>query len=118
MKVSSPLSTGALASCALVLGLFAQDVAALPSPKSSWVRKGRSRKAMADILNGKTKTRRSGIWDNSCSNTTYNAVTAPKANVWSSLTDVEASSVVAWLFAQPELNLTVAENGTEWDNTL
>jgi hypothetical protein len=32
---------------------------------------------------------------------------APKANVWSGLTDVEAASVTQWLFAQSDLNLTV-----------
>ncbi|KAI4601929.1 hypothetical protein KJ359_010795 [Pestalotiopsis sp. 9143b] len=40
------------------------------------------------------------------------AVTAPYENVWGGLSDTEAASVIAWLFAQPSLNLTVSENAT------
>ncbi|KAH8731081.1 copper amine oxidase [Phaeosphaeriaceae sp. PMI808] len=46
------------------------------------------------------------------------ATKSPKQNIWGSLTGPEASGVVSWLFAQKELNLTVAENATNWDNTI
>src|SRR3569833_2757126 len=32
------------------------------------------------------------------------AVTAPKANVWGPLTDLETASILEWLFHQKELN--------------
>ncbi|KAF7520045.1 hypothetical protein G7054_g12903 [Neopestalotiopsis clavispora] len=44
--------------------------------------------------------------------------TAPYDNVWGGLADEEAASVIAWLFAQPSLNLTVSENATNWDNSI
>lgn len=37
---------------------------------------------------------------------------------WGQLTDVETASVVQWLFQQPELNLTAANDAGEWDNTM
>jgi primary-amine oxidase len=43
---------------------------------------------------------------------------APKKNIWGTLTGEEASGVVAWLFAQPDLNLTVSEKAGNWDNTM
>ncbi|GAB1317381.1 Amine oxidase [Madurella fahalii] len=43
---------------------------------------------------------------------------APKANVWGELADYEAAAVVRWLFAQEDLNLTISEDATEWDNTM
>jgi hypothetical protein len=43
---------------------------------------------------------------------------APKKNIWGSLTGDEASGVVSWLFAQPELNLTESEKAGNWDNTM
>lgn len=44
--------------------------------------------------------------------------TAPYENVWGGLANEEAASVIAWLFAQPALNLTVSENATNWDNSM
>jgi primary-amine oxidase len=43
---------------------------------------------------------------------------APKKNIWGGLSGEEASSVVSWLFAQPELNLTESEKAGNWDNTM
>lgn len=43
---------------------------------------------------------------------------APKANIWGGLTGPEASGVVSWLFAQPELNLTESQKADNWDNTM
>jgi primary-amine oxidase len=118
MKGLSHLSTGAIASCVLALGLLAQDVLASPQPKSSWVRNGRGRKAMADMINGKAKAKRLNMPRTTCPEVAATEVTAPKTNVWGGLTDVEAASVASWLFAQSDLNLTVSENATEWDNTV
>ena len=63
------------------------------------------------------------------------AIQAPKINTWSGLTDVETASILTWLFAQKDLNLTAHEpdslignvttgprkpnvtlSGPEWDN--
>lgn len=46
------------------------------------------------------------------------AAKAPYDNIWGGLSDTEAASVIAWLFAQPSLNLTVSENATGWDNSM
>lgn len=54
----------------------------------------------------------------SCAGTAAVEITAPKQNVWDQLDDVDAAGVVAWLFARPELNLTVSENATAWDNSM
>ncbi|KAH9915164.1 copper amine oxidase [Epithele typhae] len=43
---------------------------------------------------------------------------APKANVWDLLSNDEAADVIAFLHKQDALNLTAAENGTSWDNTI
>jgi primary-amine oxidase len=45
-------------------------------------------------------------------------IQAPKVNIWGGLTGPEASGVVSWLFAQPELNLTESEKAGNWDNTM
>lgn len=115
MKFLAGLSKGPVVSCALLLGLLAQDVVAAPQPKSDWVQNAKSRKKMTDILNGKI---RRDLNTTLCSESAARTVSAPKQNVWGGLTDEEAASVVSWLFAQPDLNLTVSENATEWDNTM
>lgn len=43
---------------------------------------------------------------------------APKANVWSGLTDTEAANVTRWLFELSGLNLTNSSQAGAWDNTL
>jgi primary-amine oxidase len=43
---------------------------------------------------------------------------APKKNIWGTMTGEEASSVVAWLFAHSDLNLTVSDKAGNWDNTM
>jgi primary-amine oxidase len=91
-----------------------------PQPKAPWIRQGRARKAAS-------KSKIEKRWTNetssepalgSCPESTYTKTAAPKANVWGSLTDIEAVSVTRWLFAQPELNLTVSEEAGEWDNSM
>ena len=53
-----------------------------------------------------------------CSASGAQATTAPFSNPWSSLTDVEAASVAAWLFSQESFNLTVTAEAGDWDNTV
>lgn len=48
----------------------------------------------------------------------FTAFRSPSENPWKDLTDVETASVVQWLFQQPELNLTAANDAGEWDNTM
>jgi primary-amine oxidase len=53
-----------------------------------------------------------------CAEALATPIKAPKPNIWGQLTGDEAASVIAWLFAQKELNLTVSENATSWDNSV
>jgi hypothetical protein len=46
------------------------------------------------------------------------AISAPKENIWAPLANEEAASVTAFLFENSGYNLTLAENATDWDNTL
>lgn len=115
-------------SAAILLGSLAQGVAARPQPKSTWVHKGPARKKMAQNLKRsletsmgiKAGTYRRADEDNlpSCKDSAATTITAPKANIWSALTETEAAGLVAWMFDQPELNLTVSDNATSWDNTM
>ncbi|CAD0050799.1 unnamed protein product [Aureobasidium pullulans] len=89
-----------------------------PDPKAAWVRQGRARKAASK--NGRrwlNETSTPSIVT-SCSESNYTKASAPKVNVWGGLTDIEAASVTQWLFAQPELNLTVSDDAGEWDNSV
>lgn len=119
------LATPVAVSLLVLVSCFSTDVLGRPGPdpKSEWVRNARSRKG----LNKNLKR-----WDNettstisytptatpACANAYASEIAAPNENVWGGLTDSEAASVVQWLFAQPELNLTVTANATEWDNTV
>lgn len=124
-----PGSTPAGSSIALALAtstLLAHGAYARPSPepKASWVRKGHGRKAISDVLKGKRDARLTAVLprnetvSSSCAGTAAVEITAPKQNVWDQLDDIDAAGVVAWLFEQPEFNLTVSENATAWDNTV
>lgn len=122
----SGISFGTAATLALTtLCFLVDDVLGRPSPepKSAWVRnKSHGRKVLSDILRGKRDLQRSVVrsWNESatCAELSATAVTAPKDNLWSELDDTDAAAIVAWLFAQPEFNLTVSDNATEWDNTV
>lgn len=123
---TTPASSAAALSVA-ALALLAPDVLARPSPepKASWVRKGHGRKAISNALKGKrddrllnTHARRLDNTSSSCAGVGAIEITAPKQNIWDQLEDVDAAGVVAWLFAQPEFNLTVSENATAWDNSV
>ena len=43
---------------------------------------------------------------------------APKENIWASITNDKAASVIKWLHKHSGLNLTSAENATAWDNKI
>lgn len=116
---------GALGVYLITLASIAEHALARPSPepKASWVRKGQGRKAISDVLRGKRdnlrrSTASSTNGTESCAGTLAAQISAPKVNVWAELEETDAAAVVAWLFSQPELNLTVTENATEWDNTV
>lgn len=105
----------------LVFGLACVTVSALPSPqpKSAWARQARQRKGMLKGLKRWTNATYSpGYSGSSCIDNEAAALTAPKSNVWAGLTDYEAAIVTTWLFAQPELNLTVSDDAGEWDNSV
>lgn len=84
-------------------------------PKVPWAQhraKGQARRAFAAAQQKRNES------EESCLEREALLTTAPKVNVWGSLTGEEASSVVHWLFAQQELNLTVMEDAGAWDNVL
>lgn len=116
---------GALSICLITLASITELALARPSPepKAAWVRKGHGRKAISDVLKGKRDhLRRSSPsppnQTESCVGTQAAQLSAPKVNVWAGLEDSDAAAVVAWLFSQPEFNLTTTENATEWDNSV
>jgi hypothetical protein len=109
----------------LTISSLTENVLARPSPepKASWVRKGHGRKAISNVLKGKRDNlRRSAPAPSnvtgSCAGAAAGQISAPKLNVWAELEDTDAAAVVAWLFSQPEFNLTTTEKATEWDNTV
>lgn len=125
MRLSGPTSASSAVTLSVAaLAFLASDVLARPSPepKSAWVRKGHGRKAISNVLKGKRSAQLNTIAprDNSssCAGTAAQEITAPKQNIWDQLDDIDAAGVVAWLFAQPEFNLTVTENATAWDNSV
>ena len=113
------ISLRALASSALALSLLAHDALARPSydPKPAWMRNGPGKKHVSNIFRRAVDSqRRAELPD--CAETLTTQIKAPKANPWAPLTNVETASVVEWLFAQADLNLTVVENATSWDNSM
>lgn len=119
---STPASSAVTLSVA-ALALLDAGVLARPSPepKASWVRKGHGRKAISNVLKGKRDSRILAARDNStssCAGAAAVEIKAPKKNIWDQFDDLDAAGVVAWLFAQSELNLTVSENATAWDNSM
>lgn len=126
MRLSKVVSgPGALSVYLVALASITEHVLARPSPepKASWVRKGQGRKAISDVLRGKRDNLRRSVPSpanetESCVGTPAAQLSAPKVNVWAELEETDAAAVVAWLFSQPEFNLTITENATEWDNTV
>jgi primary-amine oxidase len=98
-----------------VLLLLTESIGfAAAAPKAPWVKqraKGQARRALSAAMEKRDNT-------TLCAEKEALLTTAPKANVWGGLSGEEASSIVHWLFAQPELNLTKADDAGSWDNTL
>ena len=46
------------------------------------------------------------------------SIVAPFVNIWAQLSNDEAAQTVAFMHAQPDLNLTRTENATSWDNSI
>ena len=109
---------------AVLVGLLAtQDVLARPSPnpKSSWVRHkgGRGKRHLTAALSKSAGIQSRDVNETvTCAEAAATTIKAPKTNIWGSLTNDEAASVVAWLFAQEDLNLTISDNATAWDNSV
>jgi primary-amine oxidase len=118
------VSPRAIATSALLLGSLAQGVLAAPSPKVDWVRKGPGgaggyfKKKVHDQIRRAIDGGKRAAELESCTETTMIKITAPKPNPWAPLTNDETAVVVEWLFAQTDLNLTVSENATSWDNSM
>ncbi|KAL5604892.1 hypothetical protein BROUX41_001777 [Berkeleyomyces rouxiae] len=120
-----PFSKG-LASVVLLLGALARESSARPEPKSTWVHKGPARKKMSHNLKRNLEGSlgvNSGMYRRQdsypdCKETLATNIPAPKTNIWAALSESEAAGLVAWMFDQKDLNLTVSENATSWDNTI
>ncbi|KAI1868056.1 uncharacterized protein JN550_006544 [Neoarthrinium moseri] len=124
MKTVGFLSPGAAATAIVALISFLELVYARPSPEPKvparvqWSHnrgKKIARTALRGALDGRSYNTTAS---STCSTSEAVSIIAPHENIWAGLTDAEAVSIVAWLFAQPELNLTATEDAGEWDNTI
>lgn len=103
----------AFGACLLILSHIITGVSAVP--KTSWARqraKGMGRRSLRSSLEKRDNS------TDDCIARHPSAAEAPNENIWAGLSDKEAASVVHWLFAQPELNLTESEDAGDWDNSL
>lgn len=122
MRVLSIASVFSLLTFAAVVDIASARPA--PGSKKEWIRKaGKAKRQLLnpDHLHGKRWTNNTGTPGDAnyaCSDLSPKAITAPKENPWNGLTDVEAATVTAWLFDQPELNLTTSDEAGEWDNSI
>ncbi|WWC71351.1 uncharacterized protein I206_105306 [Kwoniella pini CBS 10737] len=82
---------------------------AIPNPKISSIRRPgwRPNARRRDLPTDSTDT-------SSSSPTT----TAPKHNIWNSLSNDEAADVIGFLHSRDDLNLTAVEDAGAWDNTI
>ncbi|KAK3361962.1 amine oxidase catalytic domain-containing protein [Lasiosphaeria ovina] len=122
MGLLDRISPRAIVTSVLLLSTVAHDVLARPSPKVPWVRnKGSTQKKISDAvkraINGQQR-RNNSEPEPECALVLTTTTIAPKTNIWAPLSDVETAGVVEWLFAQADLNLTVSENATAWDNSI
>lgn len=112
-SLTRALGLGAL----LLLGSdLVPEVNALP--KTPWAQqraKGHGRKALSHAIG---KRQLNGTDAPDCVPHDPMDIEAPKDNIWGGLTNVEAAGVTQWLFAQPEMNLTLSDNATSWDNKM
>jgi primary-amine oxidase len=97
-----------------VFGLLSTITFAVPKPAHGHDAAGRSKK-------GHVGRRGAKYYQNGtvfCATQALLANPAPYVNVWGGLTDVEAAGTVEWMFQQADLNLTVSESSSEWDNSM
>jgi len=87
-----------------------------PAPKATWVKSGRGHR-VAPHNSQQAKRQYFNSTGPICGEEAV-SITAPVPNIWEGFTDAEAASVVYWLFEQSDLNLTITENATEWDNSV
>ncbi|KAH7000475.1 copper amine oxidase [Ilyonectria destructans] len=114
MKSVTASSMKLLTAAFLIFGTLVPTAAGLP--KAPWVQqrtKGHGRK-----LFGASIEKRGQKVRDDCVVKAALDIDAPKENIWAGLTEPEAVSIVEWMFAQPELNLTASEDAGSWDNTL
>ncbi|GAQ44944.1 actin binding protein [Aspergillus tubingensis] len=98
----------------LLIGLTTNVLArSRPEHKPAWVRHGRVRKGRMHSFRDRSST---PLLSHTPSN--FTAIKSPSENPWKELTNIETATVVQWLFQQPELNLTAADDAGEWDNTI
>ena len=105
----------------LLVGLLAQDVLGRPSPDPKLHkggRGGRGKRAIHTALKQHAEARRDVNETEACAESLAATIKAPKTNIWAQLSNDEAASVVAWLFAQEDLNLTTSDDAGAWDNTV
>lgn len=119
MGLLDRISPRALLTSALLLSSATQDVFARPSPepKIPMRHKGAAKKKMANHIKRAMEGKRAQPVE-TCAETLATSITAPKANIWGALTDVETAGVVEWLFAQEDLNLTISDDAGAWDNSM
>jgi primary-amine oxidase len=88
-------------------------------PKAPWVEQYARTRGRKHFTSSVTNVKRNVTEDPpDCIIQSAQTTQAPKTNIWGGLSGQEASSVVAWLFGQPELNLTESEKANNWDNTM
>ncbi|KAF1812382.1 membrane copper amine oxidase [Eremomyces bilateralis CBS 781.70] len=105
---------------ALVVLLFAVGtVVSMPNslPKLEKVPHGYAKNWLYS-RGGKPRNETKPVNAESCVAPVVQTITAPKENIFAGLSDVEAASVVAFLFDQKTLNLTTSDEAGSWDNTI
>jgi primary-amine oxidase len=88
----------------------------LAAPPAAWMRGARQRIARSSELS--TALQKRYVNGSACDASGPASFKAPKANVWSGLTDIEAVNVTRWLFEHSGLNLTNSSTAGLYDNTL
>jgi primary-amine oxidase len=104
----------------LIFTSFVHIILALPRAEdTAWKRTARAKKhPLQDLYQRTDKSAFSSSPTTACVDSNAVSITAPKRNVWGSLTDAETAAVTQWLFAQPDLNLTASNSAGDWDNTV
>lgn len=116
MGVFDGLSLRAIASSVLILSSLSHEALAVPTKdRKPWMRNGPGKKHITNVYK-RAVDKRDELPD--CAETLTTTIKAPKANPWAPLNNEETAGVVEWLFAQEDLNLTIADDATAWDNSM